>query len=213
MAIALSPVPVVCIVLVLMSAQPVRAGLCFAAGWLGALTIAIGLVAWLTDAVADDNEKAARDGIDLVQLAVGVLFAVLAVRYWRQRPAPGRPPPRPAIVDRIATLSEPALVLAGAAAALANLKNLPLVLSAGSYIGGAGLDPGPLIGTVAVFVTVASLSVLAPLPAVVMIGPQRSARGLKTLETWLLTNLNTITVVLLLILAAVLIGHGLDLFR
>lgn len=213
MAIALSPVPVICIVLVLLSARPVRAGLCFAAGWLAALTIAIGLVAWLTDAVADDNEKAARDGIDLVQLAVGVLFAALAVRYWRQRPAPGAPPPRPAIVDRIASLSAPALVLAGAAAALANVKNLPLVLSAGSYLGGAGLDPGPLIGAVAVFVTVASLSVLAPLPAVVMIGPQKSARGLKTLETWLLTNLNTITVVLLLILAAVLIGHGLDLFR
>jgi hypothetical protein len=33
------------------------------------------------------------------------------------------------------------------------------------------------------------------------------------LETWLLTNLNTITVVLLLVLATVLIGNGLDLFR
>jgi hypothetical protein len=213
MAIALSPVPMVCIVLVLMSAQPVRAGLCFAAGWLGALTIAIGLVAWLTDAVADDHEEAARDGTALLQLAVGVLFAALAVRYWRKRPAPGAPPPRPAIVDRIATLSAPGLVVTGAATALANLKNLPLVLSAGSYIGGSGLAPGPLIGAAAVFVSAASLTVLVPVLAVAISGPEKSARSLKMLETWLLTNLNTITVVLLLVLATVLIGNGLDLFR
>jgi hypothetical protein len=213
MAIALSPVPVICIVLVLMSARPVRAGLSFAAGWLAALTIAIGLVAWLTDGVADDNEKAARDGVDLFQLAVGVLFAVLAVRYWRKRPAPGTPPPRPAIVDRVPLLSPPALALTGAGAALGNVKNLPLVLSTGSFLGAAGLTPGPLIAAVAIFVAVASLTVLIPLTTVALLGPQKSAPALKSLETWLLTNLNTITVVLLTVLATVLIGQGLDLFR
>jgi hypothetical protein len=212
-AIALSPVPMVCIVLVLMSPRPVRAGLCFAAGWSGALAIAVGLVAWLTDTVAEDNGEAARDGVDLVQLAVGVLFAVLAVRYWRRRPDPGVPPPRPVIVDRIVTLSAPALVLTGATAVVVNVKNLPLILSAGTYIGGAGLGPGSVIGAAAVFVIVASLSVLVPLLAVVVIGAERSARTLKSLETWLLTNLNTITIVLLVVLAAVMIGNGLDLFR
>lgn len=213
MAIALSPVPMVCIVLVLMSTRPVRAGLCFAVGWVGALAIATGLVAGFTDAVAEDNGEAARDGVDLVQLAVGVLFAILAVRYWRKRPEPGAPPPRPAVVDRIVTLSAPALVLTGAAAVLANVKNLPLVLSAGSYIGGADLGAGSVIGAVAVFVTVASLTVLLPLLTVAVIGAERSAPTLKALETWLLTNLNTITIVLLTVLAAVMIGNGLDLFR
>jgi hypothetical protein len=212
MAIALSPVPMVCIVLVLMSARPVRAGACFALGWLVALAIAVGLVAWFTDTVAED-EQAARDGVDLVQLAVGLLFAGLAVRYWRKRPAPGAPPPRPAIVDRIATLSAAGLVLTGTAAALANLKNFPLVLSAGSYLGGAGLGPAAAVVAVAVFVVAASLTVLIPLLAVAIIGAERSAASLKNLETWLLANLNTITVVVLLVLAAALIGRGLDLFR
>jgi Sap, sulfolipid-1-addressing protein len=212
-AIALSPVPMVCIVLVLMSPRPVRAGLCFAAGWVGALAVTVGLVAWLTDTVAEDHAEATRDGVDIVQLAVGVLFAVLAVRYWRRRPDPGSPPPRPAIVDRILTLSAPALVLTGAAAVVANVKNLPLILSAGTYIGGAGLGAGSVIGASAVFVLVASLSVLVPLLAVVVIGAEKSARTLKALETWLLTNLNTITIVLLVVLAAVMIGNGLDLAR
>ena len=213
MAIALSPVPMVCIVLVLMSRRPVRAGLSFAVGWIGALAIAVGLVAWLTDTVAEKNAEAARDGVDLVQLAVGVLFAVLAVRYWRKRPEPGVPPPRPAIVDRIATLSAPALVLTGAAAALANLKNLPLVVSAGSYIGGAGLAPGSTVIAAAIFVIAASLTVLTPLLAVAIMGPAKSAPTLKSLETWLLANLNTITVILLAVLATVMIGNSLDLFR
>jgi hypothetical protein len=213
LAIALSPVPMVCIVLVLLSPRPVRAGLSFAAGWVGALAVAVGLVAWLTDTVAEDNGEAARDGVDLVQLGVGVLFAVLAVKYWRRRPAPGEPPPRPAVVDRIVTMSAPALVLTGAAAVVANVKNLPLVLSAGSYIGGAGLGSGSVVGAAAVFVTTASLSVLLPLLAVVVIGAEKSARTLRSLEEWLLANLNTITVVLLVVLAAVMIGNGLDLFR
>ncbi|WP_433169299.1 GAP family protein [Kribbella sp. CA-247076] len=213
MAIALSPVPMVCIVLVLLSPRPVRAGIAFAVGWIAALTIAVGLVAWLTDTVADSNEEAARDGVDVVQLAIGVLFAGLAVRYWRKRPAPGTPPPRPAIVDRIATLTPPALVVTGAIAALANLKNLPLVLSAGGTIGGAGLGAGAAITTTAVFVVLASLTVLTPLLAVVIVGPERSAQALKNVETWLLANLNTITLVLLVVLATVLIGNGLDLFR
>lgn len=213
MAIALSPVPMVCIVLVLMSSRPVRAGLSFAAGWVVALAIATGLVAVLTDAVAEDKPEAARDGVDLLQLAVGVLFAVLAVRYWRKRPPPGAPPPRPAIVDRIATLSASGLVLTGAGAALANVKNLPLVLSAGSYLGGAGLATGPTIVAVAVFVAVASLTVLTPLLVVVILGAERSAQTLTAVESWLLTNLNTITVVLLVVLSSVMIGNGLDLFR
>jgi len=213
MAIALSPVPMVCIVLVLMSRRPVRAGLSFATGWVGALAIAVGLIAWLTDTVAEQDAEAARDGVDVVQLAVGVLFAVLAVRYWRKRPDSDAPPPRPAIVDRIATLSAPALVLAGAGAALANVKNLPLVVSAGSYIGGAGLAPGPTIIAAAIFVVAASLTVLAPLLAVAIVGPDKSAPTLKALETWLLTNLNTITVILLAVLATVMLGNGLDLFR
>lgn len=213
MAIALSPVPIVCIVLVLMSTRPVRAGLCFAAGWLGALTIAVGLIAWLTDTVAEDGSESARDGVDVVQLAVGVLFAVLAVRYWRKRPAPGEAPPRPAIVDRIATMSALGLVLTGAAAALANVKNLPLVLSAGTYIGGSGLATGSVIAAAAIFILAASVTVLAPLISVGIVGSERSARTLKSLETWLLANLNTITVVLLTVLATVLIGKGLDLWR
>src|SRR3954468_1399118 len=101
MGIALSPVPMICIVLVLMSSGPIRAGLSFFAGWTVALAIATGLVVTLTDVVAEDGGEGARDGVDIVKLAIGMLFAVLAVRYWRKRPSPGEPPPRPAIVDKI----------------------------------------------------------------------------------------------------------------
>jgi hypothetical protein len=70
-----------------------------------------------------------------------------------------------------------------------------------------------LAGAVAITVAVASFTVLAPLAAVAVTGPERSARTLKSLEAWLLANLNTITIVVLTILATALIGQGLDLFR
>lgn len=213
MGIALSPVPMVCIVLVLLANRPIRSGLSFVAGWSVALAIATGVVITLTDVVAEDGTEAARDGVDIVQLAVGVLFAVLAVRYWRKRPPPGGPPPRPAIVDKIATLSAPALVLTGAGAALANLKNLPLVVGAGSQIGGSALTSSQQLGAAVIFVIAASLTVLVPLLVVVAAGAQRSASTLTALEAWLITNLNTILVVLLTLLSTVMLGQGLDLLR
>jgi threonine/homoserine/homoserine lactone efflux protein len=212
-AIALSPVPMACIVLVLMSARPVRAGLVFAAGWVAALVIVTGLVAGLAHEVAAADEESARDGNDVLQLAAGVLFALLAVRYWRRRPGPDEEPERPRIFDRIATLSGPGLALAGAGAALANVKNLPLVLSAGSSIGAAGLSAGATAGAVLVFVGVASATVVLPVVAVAGAGAERSAPVLKSFEEWLVRNLTTITVVVLVVLAAALIGNGLDLFR
>jgi hypothetical protein len=110
-------------------------------------------------------------------------------------------------------MSPAALLVTGVGAALANVKNLPLVVSAGSLLGGSGLAPGSLTAAVAVFVVLASLTVLVPLLAVVIAGPERSAETLKSVETWLLANLNTITVVLLAVLSTVLIGRGLDLLR
>lgn len=213
LGIALSPVPMVCIVLVLMSSGPIKAGLSFVLGWCGALAIATALVVVLTDVVAKDGSESARDGVDVVKLAVGVVFAVLAVRYWRKRPQPGEPAPRPAIVEKILTLSGPGLVLTGAGAALANIKNLPLIISSGSQIGGSGLTTGQELGAAAMFVVAASLTVLIPLIAVAIVGAQRSAAPLAALEEWLVGNLNTILVVLLTVLAAVMIGQGLDLLR
>jgi hypothetical protein len=208
LAIALSPVPLVCVLLTLMTPRPVRAALCFAVGWYGALAIATALVVVLTDTVADYSAETARDGVDVIRLAVGALFAVLAVRYWRARPAPGVPPKRPRLLDRISTLSAAGLVVTGSVAALANLKNLPLILSAGSYLGAANLAPGPATAATAAFVTAASASVLLPIPIVLLVGVARITPALKALESWLLTNLNLITATILLLLAIILITQA-----
>jgi hypothetical protein len=205
LAIALSPVPIVCILLTLMSPRPVRAGTCFAVGWYAALAIAVVLIATLTDTVADHSEEIARDGVNVIRLAVGVLFAVLAVKYWRSRPARGETPARPKIFDRISAMSPGGLAVAGAAAALANVKNLPLIVSAGSYLGAADLTGGGTVAGLAAFVTVASLTVLLPIPVVLIVGADRITPALKSLETWLIANLNAITAAILLVLAVVLI--------
>jgi hypothetical protein len=194
LAIALSPVPLV---------------FCFALGWYAALAIGVGLAVALTDLAAEENEESVREGVDYLLLAVGALFAILAIRYWRKRPAPGEPAPRPAIFDRILGLSPPALVLTGAGAALANVKNLPLILSAGTYIGAAGLSAASTTAAAAIFVTIASLTVLLPLPVVLLIRPERAAPALKSFETWLLTNLNAITAFILAALALILVVQSL----
>jgi hypothetical protein len=87
------------------------------------------------------------------------------------------------------------------------------VLSAGGLLGGADLGTSQSIVAVAIFVLAASTTVLGPLLAVVLVGPSQSARSLRSVEVWLLANLNTITVVLLAVLSTVLVGKGLDLFR
>ena len=88
--VAISPVPIIAIVLMLGTPQARSNGPAFTVGWLAGLTIVgtIMLVIATGKATSDSGEPATWASI--LKLVFGVLFLLMAARVWRTRPAPGR---------------------------------------------------------------------------------------------------------------------------
>src|SRR5687767_4020994 len=88
MGIALSPIPIIAVVIVLGTPNARKTGSLFALGWILGLT-AVSVVAVLVFEGAEDEGMAISTAAALLQLAVGALFMFLAWKQWRKRPPRG----------------------------------------------------------------------------------------------------------------------------
>src|SRR5919198_797935 len=95
----------------------------------------------------------------------------------------------------------------GAVLSGANPKNLLLIVGASVTIAQAGLSGGQTAIAFTVFAVLASLTVLVPVLAYLLLG-ERATRVLDQLKTWLSHNNAAVMAVLLLVFGAVLLGKG-----
>jgi threonine/homoserine/homoserine lactone efflux protein len=95
--------------------------------------------------------------------------------------------------------------------AAVNPKNLLMAASAGLIVGGAGLTLGETSVVITFFVLLAACTVVIPVVAY-LIAAARLAGPLDKLRGWLLENNATIMSVLLLVIGAAVIGKGLGNF-
>src|SRR5262245_7131464 len=87
LAIALSPIPVVAVVVVLGGREPRTAGPAFAVGWVaGLLAVSVAVLLLVGSATEPGGDDA---GLVWWKVAVGVVFLLMAARQWAKRPGPG----------------------------------------------------------------------------------------------------------------------------
>lgn len=209
--IAISPIPVVLVILMLVSSRAKVNGPLFLAGWMIGAAVVTGIGYVLADVAEADQGGAGSDGVAVGQLLFGLLFFGLAARQWRSRPKPGEEPPTPklfAAVDGMGPLKVFGLAFVACAV---NPKNLPLAASGGAAMAQAGLSTGQGVVAVLVFVLIASASIAAPVVVYLALG-DRSAAVLAGWKTWLVANNGTVMTVLFVILGAKMVGAGLGLF-
>ncbi|TIC85650.1 GAP family protein [Nocardioides sp. GY 10127] len=203
--VALSPLPVIALLLVLVGPRGRSAGPAFLAGWAGGLAVLLVAVLVL-DPGGSGSEKGLAAG--LLAIVVGLLFWALAVRQVRGRPRPGQPAEPPALLAAVAGMAPGRVVVTAAALATVNPKNLGLTLAAGVEVAGRGLTGAGTAVVVVVFVLVASLSVLAPVGYLLVAG--EAARPLLDgVRSWLDAHGWAVMLVLFLVLGAKLVGDGL----
>ena len=208
-AVALSPIPIVAVVLVLDSARARVNGPAFAAGWVVGLALVSALVVVIA-AGADDPGSDVATGVDWVTAGIGALFLVMAAEQWKKRPRRGEAPEMPGWMATIDSVSPTKAVLLGLTLSGANPKNLALTLAASAAIAQAGLDGADSAIAIATFVVIGSLTVVG---AVVfsLVAPRRAERPLATIKQFMSDNNATImmVVLLLLLLGAKFLGDGL----
>ena len=207
LAIALSPFPVIGVVLLLAGAHGRVNGPVFAAGWIVGLSVVTALVVVVFGA-ADDPDSTSSAIADWGRIIAGVALMVMGVRTWLGRPRPGEvsvTPPWMASLDSATAVR--ALVL-GVLLSGANPKNFVLTAAGAASIVEAGVHGTDLVVAVVVFVFVGSCTVVGAV-ALRLVGGQRGESLLEAVREFMVANSAVITAVVLLILGAKVVGDGL----
>ena len=205
--VALSPTPIVAMVLMLITPKARVNGLVFVLGWVVGVAVVGAILLALADptGASDDGEPA--EWTYWLKLVLGVLLLLVAVREWRARPKPGAEVPMPKWMGMLDGITAPkAGGLAFALSAL-NPKNLLFIVGGAAVVAQAGLSTGDQVVAWIVFTVIATIGVAAPLVIYFAMG-DRAASILDGLKSWMAHNNTAVMAVLCLIIGVKLIGDA-----
>jgi hypothetical protein len=205
--IALSPMPIIAVVLLLTTGAAGRNGAAFVAGWLAGLAVIGVVVLAFAGPAAHDRRGSPATWVGWLQLVIGVSLLLLAVRQFRRRPAAGAEPAMPHWMQRVERFNAVQSLGVGAALCALNVKNLLLAVAAAAAIAKTGIPGGRQALAYAVFMVIATLSVAAPVVIYLTMG-DRSVRLLARLKHWMSHNNAVIISVLCLVIGAKLLGDA-----
>jgi hypothetical protein len=206
--VALSPVPIVAVILMLLAPRAGGTGVGFLLGWVVGIAGVTTGVLLLTG--SDPGGRGGPPSVaSWIELVVGASLLLLAARQWWSRPAPGEEPILPgwlAVLDRLTAVRAGGL---GLVLSALNPKALLVCVAAGAAIAGGGLSGGEATWSVLLFTAIAASTVAAPV-LVYVIGRKRMAGPLDSLRRWVTAHSAAITATLLFVIGVVLVGQGLS---
>ncbi len=203
--VAISPVPVIALILMLFSRAATRNSLSFLAGWLLGLT-GVGLVVL---AIGSGSSSGPSDASGVIKILIGILFLALAAKQFKSRPRPGVEAEMPAWMASIDGMTAVKAFGLGLLLTVPNPKNLGLTIAAASSIAAAGLSGSEEVATLIVFVLIASLTIIVPVVAYLIAGEQAEP-VLNVMKHWLIDNNATVMTVLFAVLGAKVLGDGIS---
>jgi len=207
--IAISPLPIVAVVLMLATPRGRVNGPAFVLAWIIGLAAVGAVVIAAVGGNAEPDAGGTPTWVSWLKLAIGVLLLLVGVRHWRGRPrsdAPGELPRWLRALDRFG-----AAKAAGAGVALSalNPKNLLLAIAGATVIAQAGLSGGQEAGALAIFVAIGTIGVATPVVMALAMGP-RAGTLLDSMKGWMARNNDVIMAVLVLIIGVKLIGDAIS---
>ena len=206
--VAISPIPIIAVILMLFSKRARSNGTAFLVGWVLAL-VAVGSIVLVLANLGKISTGGTPSTLAYVfKLLLGLSFLFMALRQWRGHPKEGEEPHMPRWMETIDKFT--AVKAFGLAVLLAgvNPKNLALTLAAALSIAQSGLIGAQPWIVLAVFVIIASLTVAVPVLYYLFAG-QSADKVLNSWKAWLMANNATVMFILLLVLGMLLLGQGL----
>jgi threonine/homoserine/homoserine lactone efflux protein len=205
--VALSPVPIIAVILMLGTPRARSNGTAFAIGWVLGLVVVSAIVLAVAGG-ADDDGSSTSTAVDWVKVAIGVLFLVMALKQWQARPRPGQEAAMPKWMATIDSFTAGKSFGLGALLSGVNPKNLALTAAAAATIAQNGLSGGDAALAVGVFVVIGSLTVAGPV-LFYLVASDRAAGPLASIKEFMGEHNAVIMMVVLLVLGAKVLGQGL----
>jgi threonine/homoserine/homoserine lactone efflux protein len=207
--VALSPVPIIAVVLMLATPKGRVNGPAFLAGWIVGIAALGTIVLLVSSGASASNGGTPATWVSILKIVLGALLVLLAIHQWRGRPRGDARPELPAWMRTIDTFTP--VRSAGMAALLSavNPKNLLLVVGAAAAIAQTGSGPVDQAVALVVFTVIATLGVGAPV-AIYFLAGDRATRMLGELHDRMTRENATIMAVICLVIGAKLIGDAIS---
>jgi Sap-like sulfolipid-1-addressing protein len=206
LGVALSPIPIIAVVLMLTTQRARVNGTVFITGWLAGLAVA-GAIALSIAGPADASSSGApATWVSWLKVVLGAALLLVAALQFRSRPRNGDRVELPKWMGRVDELKPLPAAGLGMLAGL-NPKNLLLVAAAAAAIAQTGISGGEQAIAYLVFALVGTLGVGTPVGIYFAMGA-RSEKPLSGLKDWMAQNNAVIMAVICLIIGVKLIGDA-----
>lgn len=209
--VAISPVPIIAAILMLLSPKARVTSVGFLLGWILGIVAAVTVFTLISAVLPEQDPDASRPIRGIIQVILGVLLLVLAIGQWRKRPKAGQAAALPPWMKAIDTMSFGTALGLGLLLSAVNPKNLLLSAGAGVDVGAAALDAGSSIVVIAMFTLIGASTVLVPVVGY-LFAAARLRAPLDALRGWLAAENAVIMAVLLLVIGVSMIGKGIGSF-
>jgi hypothetical protein len=205
--VALSPFPIVGVVLLLATAKGRSNGPAFVIGWLVGISLVGGIVLAVSDAEDASKNGVAAAWVIWLKIALGALLLLIAVWQWKRRRSDEGTAKMPKWMRLLDHFSPSKVAGAGAVLSSAPPKNALLVIGAAAAIAQTGASTASQILALTVFAGISSLGV--GIPVAIYFGAGEGAQQiLDGLRRWIARNNNAIISVLSVVVGVKLIADA-----
>lgn len=203
-AMALSVLPLLAAVLILLRPDPVPVGIGYLAGWAVGVLVLVTLFTLASRIIPSGRAYTMPVWAHIVEVVLGVGLIVWgATSMIRGR---GTPASAPAWTSALSSIG-PRRAAAFGLAMNIRPKNLTLAVAAGLAIGSASLTPFDSGVAIVVF-TLVGVSTVAGLVVSFLLGDKRLRPALERLSGWLITHASWVLRLSLIVIGLVLAGVG-----
>lgn len=205
--VAISPIPIIAVVLVLGSARGRVNGPAFLVGWVLGIVVAGTLLLLVAGAIGGQEDGQPATWVSWLELILGLVLLWLAMKQFRGRPRGGEEAATPKWMGAIDHFTPAKAAGAGVVLAAINPKNFVLILAAVAVITQTGIAVGEQALAWAVFTLIASIGAAVPIVIYFALG-ERSAELLDRLRVWMAHNNAVVMAAILAVIAAKVIGDA-----
>jgi len=205
--LALSPFPLIAIIILLMTPKAKSNSLWFLLGWMLGIYFIGFLVLMIPGLGTDQGEATIFSGS--VRIVIGIVLLLLAIKTWLKRPRQGDEIVTPKLFLTIDSFGLKKSMLTGFLFSAANVKNMAFSAAGAARINQSLSADGNSFAILAVFALIGSLVLMFPALVYVVAG-ERIEPTFLIWKKWLIKNNKMLLVIILSFIGLILIKAGLQ---
>lgn len=209
--IAISPVPIITVILMLFTPRPRSNGAGFVLGWILGIGIPALVVFLLDRMISQDNDASPPSRLaSMLRIGMGIVLVLVAAWNWMHRNKPDEADRKPLLMRVVDSITPwKAVVLGFLFADVTNPKNLALTVAGCMAISGGQLSTAGNMVTLALFTGLASLGVALPV-LLFMSGGDTAKQTVDQWRHWLMRHKKSVMAVLFFVFGMALLIRGLQ---